>query len=148
MLVFGSGLTLGRWLFMFRASVDVIILLYYYIIYYTYTIIIYYTILFSSSDLFLSLLLFCSILSLFLPNHPHLFLPIYSSFPLLIYSSVPFLFPSTPLPPFLPTLPFSSSHLPFPHSFYTCRYLDTLIYIPDSSPKLTPHVLSEWMVEV
>ena len=35
------------------------------------------------------------------------------------------------------------------HSFYTCRYLHILIYIPDSSKNnLTPHVLSEWMVEV
>jgi hypothetical protein len=38
---------------------------------------------------------------------------------------------------------------PSQYSFYTCRYLHILIYIPDSSSKyLTPHVLSEWMVEV
>ena len=36
-----------------------------------------------------------------------------------------------------------SSHLS--HSFYTCRVLHTVIYILDNS---TPHVLSEWMVEV
>ena len=36
-------------------------------------------------------------------------------------------------------------------SFYTCRYLHILIYIHllfRISPYLTPHVLSEWMVEV
>ena len=39
-----------------------------------------------------------------------------------------------------------------PHSFYTCRSLVLLTYISSRfsccSPKLTPHVLSEWMVEV
>jgi hypothetical protein len=34
------------------------------------------------------------------------------------------------------------------NSFYTCRYLHILIYILSSFPNLTPHVLSEWMVEV
>jgi hypothetical protein len=59
---------------------------------------------------------------------------LYSSLPTLILSPVP----------------------PLPHSFYTCRYLHILIYIILWSslpilllPKyLTPHVLSEWMVEV
>ena len=35
-----------------------------------------------------------------------------------------------------------------PHSKYTCRHLLTFIYIPSVSDVLTPHVLSEWMVEV
>ena len=33
------------------------------------------------------------------------------------------------------------------HSFYTCRWLVILIYIPDSSNNLTPHVLSDGNVE-
>ena len=51
----------------------------------------------------------------------------------------------------LSSIPFPIIHVPLQssHSKYTCRHLDILIYIPDSSPKyLTPHVLSEWMVEV
>ena len=52
----------------------------------------------------------------------------------------------------LPNLSFSSP-LPIPshsHSKYTCRYLHILIYIHHIFPIiiLTPHVLSEWMVEV
>ena len=39
-------------------------------------------------------------------------------------------------------------HLPFSHSKYTCRVLPNLIYILSLSKYLTPHVLSEWMVEV
>ena len=59
------------------------------------------------------------------------------------------IFNHTFLPSFLSFLVFSSFpiYLSFPssHSFYTCQYLDPLTYIPDN---LTPHVLSEWMVEV
>jgi hypothetical protein len=57
--------------------------------------------------------------------------------------------------PLLP-LPIQSSPHPIlpnlsQYSFYTCRYLHILIYIPlfPQYPKyLTPHKLSEWMVEV
>ena len=75
------------------------------------------------------------------------------------------------LPPLLPhpnnliyhIFLFSSSSIFYsPHSFYTCRYLHILIYILliyssfpilfshllFPNPNLTPHVLSEWMVEV
>ena len=129
-------------LFMFWFDIRCYIILYYtIIIYYTYTIIhihihilyiILYLILyssFSSSDLFS--LFFRSIL-------PFSFPPPFSSLPNLISSS--------------------SSHSSHPsfHSFYTCRYLHILIYIlqdifsliPSPINNLTPHVLSEWMVEV
>ena len=47
--------------------------------------------------------------------------------------------------------PLPSSHLfllQSSHSFYTCRYLLTVIYIPDSCKNnLTPHVLSDGNVE-
>jgi hypothetical protein len=57
----------------------------------------------------------------------------------------------------LPLLLFLFYSIPPPsYSFYTCRYLHTLIYIslsiipffPLFKNNLTPHVLSEWMVEV
>ena len=73
-------------------------------------------------------------------------------FPILIPSSIP---SSYPHPSFLLPLPFSSSLPNHPtigssHSKYTCRHLDILIYIQSISFTgiLTPHVLSEWMVEV
>ena len=110
---------------------------YYYILYLIYYTIILYLILHSSysSDL-LSFLFF---LLLFLPQ---------------ILSPPPFL--SSPIPPLLIFLtiqsfsPSSSSpNILFPSQpFYTCRVFHILIYIPSSSRLLTPHVLSEWMVEV
>ena len=67
-------------------------------------------------------------------------LPLLPSFIILYSSSSSF--PSSILPSFS-----SSPHSS--HPINTCRYLDTLIYIPDSyKNNLTPHVLSEWMVEV
>ena len=66
----------------------------------------------------------------------------------ILLSSVPsfstFLSATPPILSPHPSLSFSQ------YSFYTCRLLDPLIYILFSSspPKLTPHVLSEWMVEV
>ena len=93
-----------------------------------------------------------------------IFLPFSSSFPfssiplLLSSQSITFLFPILYYTlPLLYLLPFSSSPLssipnpsPLPHliSFYTCRYLHILIYILSLKDNLTPHVLSEWMVEV
>ena len=47
---------------------------------------------------------------------------------------------------FLPLLAHNLS--PLHHSFYTCRVFHNLIYILPTSDNLTPHVLSEWMVEV
>ena len=64
---------------------------------------------------------------------------------------------SPPLPNLLSSLLFlflsfqsisPSLHPNLSHSFYTCRELHILIYIPSVSNNLTPHVLSEWMVEV
>ena len=89
---------------------------YYYIILLLYTILI----LFPSSSSIL-LYSFSSIPNLFPPSHPN------------IYSSLP---PIPPLPPKYPTHP---NH---PHSFYTCRYLYILTYIPDSFiqfPSSSPH---------
>ena len=103
-------------------------LLYYY---YTYTIIIYYTLQILSSP-HLSSILF---LFFFLPI---LFFPLPFSSSLLFFSLQSFY--SHPYP--------NISSIPSQYSFYTCRYLHILIYIPDSSSNLTPHVLSEWMVEV
>ena len=65
--------------------------------------------------------------------HIILYLILYSS--VLLFSSLLSLFF-----PFFLSFP--------PHSKYTCRYLDNLIYVPSQSDVLTPHVLSEWMVEV
>ena len=81
------------------------------------------------------------ILSLPLPSPPSSSLLIYpSSFLLSSTLSSPLL-PSPPLPSSLPP--------PHPHSFYTCRYLHTLTYtLLIYSDNSTPHVLSEWMVEV
>ena len=78
---------------------------------------------------------------------------ILSSFP---SQSPPHLFLSIPLfPIFNHSSSFSPLLLSSQYSFYTCRELHILIYIPSfpisfSSPinNLTPHVLSEWMVEV
>ena len=69
---------------------------------------------------------------------------LYSS--VLLSSSV-LLFSFSSSPSDLHSLP---SFIPSQYSFYTCRYLHILTYtLPDSSKNnLTPHVLSEWMVEV
>ena len=105
----------------------------YYILYILYIIL--YLILSSSSVLIHSLsplsLLFLLLFSFFISH---------SSFPIFIlYLSVltygylySILFSSSlPLPSFL--ISSDLSPLPPPHSFYTCRYLHILIYIPDSS---------------
>ena len=118
-----------------------IILLLYLILlhYYTYTIILY-LILYSSSS---SSLLFSpfplySSLTLFFPS---LTIPFPYSFYTCRYlhTVIYILFQSI----FFPIIFFSSQY-----SFYTCRYLHILIYILSVSNNLTPHVLSEWMVEV
>ena len=124
------------------------IIIYYLILLYYYTIIHYYI-------LYYTLLLFCSI---FLPsNHsfqiyPPLLFPISSSSSifLLFLSLLPHPNPSSH--PFLLSSLFLSPLIVPSHSFYTCRYLLTVIYIhlmfSSDSKYLTPHVLSEWMVEV
>jgi hypothetical protein len=68
---------------------------------------------------------------IFIPHPPHLLFHL-------------FLFPLFN-PPFRSC---SSSPLFSQYSFYTCRYLHILIYILSLKNNLTPHVLSEWMVEV
>ena len=77
-----------------------------------------------------------------------------SSLLLFSYSHLPSSFPNI-LISYSPPQSFLSSillptPLSLPNSFYTCRHLDILIYVPIiwSPPNLTPHVLSEWMVEV
>ena len=136
--------------------IHVYIIYYILLYYYTITIIISYTILFLTFPpllLFFLLSLLPNLLSLpFFPSFPFFSQSISSSlpFPPLIYllSFPSHLIHSHPLPILL------SSSLPFPnlfppHSFYTCRYLHILIYIQSHLPNLlTPHVLSEWMVEV
>ena len=104
------------------------IILYYYILYYT---IIYYIILFSSSHLSFPILSSPNTLLLFSPSSPISFrfgreytlLPSFLFNPLLLFflSSSPLLF-----------------HLQSSHSFYTCRSLHILIYIPDSSRQFDP----------
>ena len=117
--VSGSGLC---FVLMLTYGVTIIILLYYILYIYYYIL---YLILYSS------LLLF--------------FFLSFSSPSLQILSLLPFL--SLPLQS-------SSSSIPsiFPHSQNTCRYLHILIYILpiilSSSDNLTPHKLTEWMVEV
>ena len=76
--------------------------------------------------------------------------------------------PPSSIPFFSPSSSYSLSFLSLSQPFYTCRYLHILIYtpsislqysssfpillfsssIPNPHLKLTPHVLSEWMVEV
>ena len=109
-----------------------IILLLLYIIYCTYILLLYilsYTILFASLPLFLSShIFFRSIFSSSLPLLFHL------PSPIPISSIIPF--------------PIFYTSLPDPKAVDTCRHLDILIYVPSVSDNLTPHVLSEWMVEV
>ena len=118
-----------------------ILLLYIILIHYYY--ILYYLILSSS-------LPFPIYLLYLLPSPIHLFPSLTILFCSLLFSS----FPYNPLLILSPHIPLHSQY-----SFYTCRYLHILIYILQiySSfpifqyrfPKyLTPHVLSEWMVEV
>jgi hypothetical protein len=74
---------------------------------------------------------------------------------LILYSSLlfPFLLSLSfipPLPIYHPSFPHSPPHLSSDprYSFYTCRYLHILIYIPDSSSNnSTPHKLSEGCLE-
>ena len=74
-----------------------------------------------------------------------LYLILYSSLsPLLPFSSSS----SNLLSRSPPNIPFSPNPLLPNIPSSSCRYLLTLIYIPDSSNNSTPHVLSEWMVEV
>jgi hypothetical protein len=97
------------------------------------------------------------ILSVYL-NYPIISFPLFRSFLPIQSSSI-----------FLPTQPDTLQIFSSSHSFYTCRYLHTVIYIlsifrsylffpiyllfyyllfPIFKNNLTPHVLSEWMVEV
>ena len=131
------------------------IILLYYILYYYYIILLY-IILYSSLPLHPSSVPFPSIFLLFFSSSL-LFSPLLFFYHPFLYtllsSSIPSL-SSFPIPIFLP-----------PHSKYTCRclLLDTYIpsmfmfcsiYPPPSLSNLsftgilTPHVLSEWMVEV
>ena len=120
------GVCVSCWCLTLGVYVILLYIILYIIIYYTYTIIILYIIIYytlpSSALPFLSYSSYSSIL---------LFLSHLSSF---LFQSIP-----SPLP---------SSSLLIQYSFYTCRYFDNLIYIPSVSDNLTPHVLSEWMVEV
>ena len=92
-------------------------------------------------------ILYSSLILIYLPS-PLIFSSLLSSLPNPLLLTF-LLFRS----PFLPDL-FSSSQsflpssVPHPISFYTCRYFDTLIYIQSISNILTPHKLTEWMVEV
>ena len=101
-----------------RAGVMCLIILYTYIYYKLYTILFSYSFPFLYSSS--SVLSFSSDLSI-----PHL------------------LFHSLPIPSILP---FSSSSVQF-SSFFT-SILSSQSFSSSRSPKLTPHVLSEWMVEV
>ena len=74
--------------------------------------------------------------TIFKDNPLLIYLPFFLSFP--ISSSL--LFPSSLFILLQYSLPF--------HSRNTCRHLDPLIYILSVFNNLTPHVLSEWMVEV
>ena len=151
---------------------------YYYILYIIHIllyIIISYTILFllpipsiflSIPSLFSSLLLFSSsLLPSFFPSPIPILSSLLSSLPSqsISSSSLPsqsssiyLLLFFSPLPSFpfrsftspSSSIPIPSSHSSSHHSKYTCRHLHTLIYIQSSSTILTPHVLSEWMVEV
>jgi hypothetical protein len=107
-----------------------IIILLYYIIHYTYIILLYII----HIIILLYIILYSSLLLFYLPS---------LLIPLLFFPTI--LLPSLPQysSPIFPTLPAST-----PHSFYTCRYLHILIYIISLKNILTPHVLSEWMVEV
>ena len=137
----------------------IILLLYYYILYYYILYIIHiilYIYLFifysslSSSSLFLSLPFPLS------TSLPFLFPPQYSSFHSSpqpstsqssdLYSPSP-PFPSIPILLFLPNPPFPPSFKVYV-SGLTYGYLYSLQIFPISNPNLTPHVLSEWMVEV
>ena len=137
-------LTLGVILYIIIIYYIIIHILLYTIIYYTLLLlyIISYTILFSSSDLFLS---FPTLLSL----------PFQSSSDLFLSSS------SSPLLLFLPFPIFLSSSVLFSHSSHSSSlsplpipgipvgtYLCLFILQSHLQDILTPHVLSEWMVEV
>ena len=138
-----SGLTYGIISLYIIYYTYTIILSYYTILLLSYTyIIISYTILFSSSDLFLS---FPTLLSL----------PFQSSSDLFLSSS------SSPLLLFLPFPIFLSSSVLFSHSSHSSSlsplpipgipvgtYLCLFILQSHLQDILTPHVLSEWMVEV
>ena len=130
----------------------VFMLLYIIILYiYYYTIIILYYILYYI--LYIYYILSYTILSFSFPPLPSL--PLYSPF---LSSSIFFLSnllpicssPSSSL--FFPSLPYLIYNPLFSpsHSFYTCRclLLDTYISSSSNHPKLTPHKLTEWMVEV
>ena len=129
------------------------------VIFYYYILILYIILLYI--HILVILLLSYTILLLFLTISP----PLLSFFPIPPVPLLPILCSFLILPIILPILSFkvyvsglpssifhpnllfspifysSSSH---PHSFYTCRYLHNLIYIPNNS---TPHVLSDGNVE-
>ena len=107
--------------------------------------------------LYIILLYIISYTILFLPFHsPLIYLLSLPPLPPLLLFSSPLSLPIIPLPP-IPSPFLSQSSFPIPifqpahsqasHSKYTCRHLDILIYIIIQE-YLTPHVLSEWMVEV
>ena len=122
--------------------VDIRCLLYYtYTHTYTYTYIIYYYIIYYI--LYFSIFCFSySLSSSFL-----LFPPSFQdNHTLLIYLCSSSSSHLSSVPPFLF---YSVRFHSLPDSFYTCRCLLFDTYIPNSSHQLlTPHVLSEWMVEV
>jgi hypothetical protein len=121
----------GGWLLWFE-------LVLYYILYYYYT---YYIILLYIHYYIISYLILYSPLLLFFSSIPHLF-------PILFLSSIPFPLQFNPYPS-------SSIHSSVIHIPIFILYLSVLTYtylysssFPIFKNNLTPHVLSEWMVEV
>ena len=72
----------------------------------------------------------------------------YSPLPKLLLFSSLLLFPSSFLILFSSLFFLLLYLLSSQYSFYTCRYLHMVIYVLSVSNNSTPHVLSEWMVEV
>ena len=135
-------LTFERLKFDVRCYIVYYILLYIIIIYYTYIIISYYTLLFLPISSSLTLLIYLLFLSFpDLSSFPSIIpiFPIFSSSPLFLL--------------FLCSLP-PSSHLIYllfillspNHSIRVGTYIRVFIF--QTHPNLTPHKLTEWMVEV
>ena len=137
-------LTLGV-ILLYIILLYIIILLYYYILYY---IIIYYILYSPHPFSSLPLPLFSSPLPIYLPFQSYDLSSILPSLSSQSISPPLLLFSSSPSSPSLPFVLFLSQILSF--ILYLSRVSYSYLYsIRISSPKyLTPHVLSEWMVEV